>query len=241
MDKYSSQAEEMYDNEAEKMDTPNREKVFVKAYRKVYNKLKIVDDDIVLDVGCGTGKMALAIGNCVKKYIGIDLSQKVLNIATKNKLNNQIFLKKDMQNTGFNNGYFTKIIALTSIDQVFGRKKALLECNRILNDKGLMYIEVRNKDYIVKKAFKKFIPYFNKIGLTKPMPINEFQDLSYNEWLSLIKESGFDVVARSRSIRPYYGESIVEKARHILIEICKIIVIKKYQYMIAYTLKKHIK
>lgn len=240
MDRYGKQAQEMYDNEAVKMDLPEREKVYVQAYRKVFKHLHITSDDIVLDVGCGTGKMALAIGDSTKKYIGIDLSQKALDIALKKSYKNQEFLNIDMMNTGFSDGFFTKIIALTSIDQVFDRQSALLECNRILSHDGLMYLEVRNKDYIVKKIFKNFIPFFDKLGLTKPMPIDGFKDLGYEEWLSLIHKCGFAIEACNTSIRPYYGESIVEKLRHLLIEICKKTMPMKDQYMLSFTLKKHV-
>ena len=39
----------------------------------------------------------------------------------------------------------------------------------------------------------------------------------------------------------YYGESIVEKLRHLLIEICKKTMPKKDQYMLSFSLKKYIK
>ena len=40
-------------------------------------------DSVVLDVGCGTGKYALAVSDSCKKVIGIDLSSKMIEIAKK--------------------------------------------------------------------------------------------------------------------------------------------------------------
>ena len=68
-----------------------------------------------------------------------------------------------------------------------------------------------------------------------------FKDLGYEECLSLIHKCGFAIEAHSTSIRPYYGESIVEKLRHLLIEICKKTMPKKDQYMLSFSLKKYVK
>jgi len=239
MDKYSEQAEKMYSNEADTMDSQKREYVYVKSYKNIFNKMSFNYEDSVLDIGCGTGKMALAIGDRVKDYTGIDLSKKVLKIAERKKVKGQKFLQVNMLKTGFKNEQFSKIIALTSIDQVFAREDALLECNRILDAKGSMYIEIRNNDYLFKKFFRKILPIFNKIGITKPMPIDGFKDLNYNEWISLIDKCGFYIVDKGSSLRPYYGDSLMEKIRHMLIEICKIVAVERYQYMLAFVLKKN--
>ena len=238
MDKYSHQAEVMYDSEANSMLSLQREKTYVNAYQKVIKRIEIDDCDVVLDVGCGTGKLALAVGSLPKKYVGIDLAQKTIDIAKKKGLRNHQFFKADMMNNGFDDCSFSKVVALTSIDQVFERERALKECKRVLRPDGLMYIEVRNKDYIVKKAFRRFLPFFNKIGITKPMPIADFEDLTNNEWVSLFTLCGFEIVNRFVSARPYYGESLPEKLRHAAIEFCKLFMPMRYQYMLSFALKK---
>jgi ubiquinone/menaquinone biosynthesis C-methylase UbiE len=236
-DKYKEISELMYDSEAKDMDNSNRENIYVESYRAIKKILELKDEDVVLDVGCGTGKMSIAIGSSVMKYIGIDVSQKALDIANKKREKHQTFIKEDMTNMSFQNDSFTKIVALTSIDQVFERKKALKECNRVLSSDGVMYLEVRNSDYIVKRVFKVFLPLFNYIKITKPIPIDGFKDLNNKEWLDLIDQSGFYVAARSVSIRPLYGVSFVEKFKHILIELCKHLFDSEHQYMLAYVLR----
>ncbi len=46
----------------------------------VLNKLKITENDIIIDFGCGTGAIALNIAEHCKKVIGVDISQVMLNI-----------------------------------------------------------------------------------------------------------------------------------------------------------------
>lgn len=238
MDKFSKEAELMYDKEAKSMDCPYRQKVYVKAYKKVIKRIALNNSDQVLDVGCGTGKLAIALSNIPKKYVGIDLAQKTIDIAEKKAQQNQVFFKADMLNMQFDNCSFSKIVALTSIDQVFEREVALNECKRVLSDDGLIYIEVRNADYIIKRYFRRLLPFFDKIGLTKPMPIADFSDLGYEEWITLFKKCGFEIVNQFISVRPYYGESANEKLKHALIEFCKFFIPKKYQYMLSFSLKK---
>ena len=238
MDKYSKEAEAMYDSEAKSMDSVNREKVYVKAYKKVINRIALNNFDKILDVGCGTGKLAISFRNIPKKYVGIDLAEKTINIAKKNRFQNQEFFKADMLNMKFDNCSFSKIVALTSIDQVYERELALNECKRVLADDGLLYIEVRNKNYIVKKYLKKLLPVFNIIGITKPMPISDFEDLTYEEWICLFKKCGLSIENQFISARPFYGETVIEKIRHALIEICKYLMPKRHQYMLAFSLKK---
>jgi ubiquinone/menaquinone biosynthesis C-methylase UbiE len=46
----------------------------------VLNKLKITEDDIIIDFGCGTGAIALNIAEHCRKVICVDISQMMLNI-----------------------------------------------------------------------------------------------------------------------------------------------------------------
>ena len=238
LDKYSQQAEIMYDSEANSMLSPRREIIYVKAYKKIIKRIKIDSNDVVLDVGCGTGKLALALGNLPEKYFGIDFAQNTIEYARKKGLENQKFIKADMLKNGFDDNLFSKIVALTSIDQVFERELALIECKRVLKPDGLIYIEVRNKDYFFKKVFRRALPFLNKIGLTKPMPIADFEDYTFEEWVSLIVSCGFKIEKLFISVRPYYGETLPERLRHIAIEFCKLIMPMRYQYMLSFVLKK---
>ncbi len=50
----------------------------------LYKFCKMESDDVLLDVACGTGGLALYFGKTIKKAHGIDISDKMINIAQQN-------------------------------------------------------------------------------------------------------------------------------------------------------------
>ena len=54
-----------------------------------------------------------------------------------------------------------------------------------------------------------------------------------------IQEMWSNIENQFISARPFYGETVIEKIRHALIEICKYLMPKRHQYMLrAFSLKK---
>lgn len=97
-------------------------------------------DDIVLDVGTGTGIVAKAIAPIVKKVIAIDTSKEMISIA-KEKVDalNVTFKNDDARNLKFEDNYFTKVTARMVFHHILtGREKAIKECYRVLQSPGLI-------------------------------------------------------------------------------------------------------
>ena len=45
-------------------------------------KARLKPDDVILDVGCGTGSLALELSTCVSEVHAIDLSREMIKIHT---------------------------------------------------------------------------------------------------------------------------------------------------------------
>jgi len=98
------------------------------------------NDDVVLDVGTGTGIIAKAIAPLVKRVIAIDTSKEMTSIA-KEKVNalNVIFKNDDARDLKFEDNSFTKVTARMVFHHILsGREKAIKECYRVLQPKGLV-------------------------------------------------------------------------------------------------------
>ncbi|MBA7688449.1 Ubiquinone biosynthesis O-methyltransferase [subsurface metagenome] len=105
---------------------------------KIVNELIDVKDKVVLDLGCGGGRYALSVYKKVKKIIGIDISDKLIDIAKK-KLTPDMpieFLVGDAANTCFKDGYFDAVVSLGMFEFLEDPSPFLREINRILKPDG---------------------------------------------------------------------------------------------------------
>jgi len=126
---------------------------FWKTRAKGYNNLKWVNEpsyieafiastdfnknNIVLDVGTGTGVIAHAIAPLVREVIGLDISQDMLEHS--NWQGNKYFIKRDIRDPIFCNNVFDKITARQVFHHIIERaQKAMDECYRVLKNGGKM-------------------------------------------------------------------------------------------------------
>ena len=109
------------------------------------NNIDLGSEDIVLDIGCGSGKAArLAAKICTNgKVIGIDPSAAMIRLSNNNtdgKLINLKFKKGCAEKIPVANKSFTKVIAINSLHHWQDYKKGLIEVGRILCPGGSFFI-----------------------------------------------------------------------------------------------------
>lgn len=96
-------------------------------------------NDVVLDIGTGTGIIAHTISPHVKKTIGIDISQAMLDHALAHQVSNEIFMKCDARKLPFCDNKFSKITARMVFHHILeNTHKAMSECYRVLAKDGWM-------------------------------------------------------------------------------------------------------
>ena len=116
-------------------DYPN--KIFDYLYPYIQNK-------IVLDLGCGTGKFMQKFYKDTIKYYGLDLSEKQLEIA-KNKVKgeNVDFICCSAENIPLPDNSIDVIIStwvLGTILEIDRRNKAIEEMKRVLKKDGVIFL-----------------------------------------------------------------------------------------------------
>ena len=109
------------------------------AYETKIEKIKsyLTPEDVVLDIGCGTGTQCGDVADNVKQVTGIDISRKLLAIAeqrrAERKLDNVDFLQTSLFDERFQPGSFDLVMAFyvlhffEDIDAVFQRIHDLLK------------------------------------------------------------------------------------------------------------------
>ncbi|MFW9830012.1 MAG: corrinoid protein-associated methyltransferase CpaM [Candidatus Thorarchaeota archaeon] len=128
-------------------------------------------NEILLDIGMGTGSFAILSARKGAKVIGIDYSEKMLDVAKKNikleGLTNRIQIIKmpviDLDEK-FSDKSFDKITAILIFSELYQAEQdfCLNHINRMLKDEGefILVDEVKPK-----KIWKKIIYFFIKIPL----------------------------------------------------------------------------
>lgn len=125
------------------------------------NSLCLDMDKTVFEIGCGTGRIAKKIVNHCKKYVGIDISPKTIEVAKnyfKNYRNvffiNENFLEYDI------NQQFDIVCSTLTFMHIREKKKALNKVFNLLKSKGLFVLSIdKNQQNFIDTGYSKIKVY----------------------------------------------------------------------------------
>jgi ubiquinone/menaquinone biosynthesis C-methylase UbiE len=108
-------------------------------------------NEVVLDMGCGTGFLFHHINKTTKLLVGLDVSLKLLQEARKRtkNLSNISLIRADADNTPFQDHIFNKIFATTLLQNMPDPTKTISEMRRIGKPEAI---------FVVTGLKKKFTP-----------------------------------------------------------------------------------
>jgi len=114
----------------------------------IYKLLSPQKEDVVLDVGCASGRQLSMISNKIKEGYGVDIAQSFIDKASsfkeKNNIQNLFFQKSIIEELPFRDNFFDKIICAEILEHVFNKDIALTEVLRVLKRGGILLITVPN-------------------------------------------------------------------------------------------------
>jgi len=149
------------------------------------DQLEIKEKDVVLDLGCGHGRLFPIIAKHTKNILGLDVTYEAINTAVKSPY--LCLVRSSAEETNFPSGFFDKIIAWAVYD-VVDQETALIEQNRILKDGGHLLITGKNHNYEPNDK-KAFIAERN--ARLKEFP-NHFTNVS--KLLRITEKFGFELI-----------------------------------------------
>lgn len=128
---------------------------------------KIISENInsqntfLLDYGCGDGKYLTELSKRIQTGIGIDISQREIDLAERDCKDNDIinlkFFVMDAMRTEFNDGTFD-VIHGNAILHHLDAEKSIVEIKRILKDNGVgVFIEPLSTNPIIE-LYRKLTP-----------------------------------------------------------------------------------
>lgn len=167
------------------------------------------NDDKVLDVGCGNGRLLELLKDKTIDYTGIDVSEKLIGLAKKKYPKNN-FIVADNLNLPFSDESFDKVFSVAVLHTIPSkelRRKALLELKRVLKPKGFLILtvwDVWRKDtlpLLMKFSLLKligkskldfgdaFVPWSDKTQ-------RYYHFFRKNEIQSLVERNGFRIIKK---------------------------------------------
>ncbi len=113
---------------------------------------------LVLDAGCGTGLLFGYIADKAEITVGIDISRKILLQAKKRTGNfpNVCLIWADADNMPLKENIFSRVFAITLIQNTPNPVKTLNEIKRVTNDEALIVITGLKKTFGLE-SFKKLL------------------------------------------------------------------------------------
>jgi ubiquinone/menaquinone biosynthesis C-methylase UbiE len=204
----------------------------------IYNELKIKRGDKILDVGSGTGNLAIKLKKNGGDVIGLDFSKEGIEIHKKKDCNAKIVLGDIKEPFPFSDNYFNKICSNNTIYTIpkDARLGVFKEFFRVLKPGGVVvvsniikgfkpfeiykahiYREIKNcgifhATYRTIKFIKPTVKifYYNYL-IKKENKYGNYDFLDENEQKKLLKSSGFVRISENKFV---YSEQAILNSAH---------------------------
>ena len=151
---------EHYDRLASMYDSLYGEEQSIKIGLALRN-VKVRSDDLLLDVGCGTGILMEFVASMIRHYVGLDIARKTLKAASERSRRLRVkskvsLIRADADYLPFRAGSFSIIFALTLLQNIPEPSRTLTEILRVAKDKSQIVITGLKKRF-TKKEFDELI------------------------------------------------------------------------------------
>jgi len=122
---------------------------------KIEDALSITElkpNELVLDLGCGTGFLFQHIDKTIRLLVGLDISSNVLREAKKRikTLSNVALVRAEADNTPFPDNIFDKVFAITLLQNMPEPTKTIIEMKRIGKPQAVFAVTGIKKKFTTK-------------------------------------------------------------------------------------------
>ena len=163
-------------------------------------------EGLVLEMGCGTGRVARSLAKENRPMIGIDISLPMLQVATQNVNPFTSFCCMDMLSPGFRTLFDAILIPYNTLNLLVAEEKilrCLIACREYLRSNGALVVQlfIPTEDFlgnsrttfqfqmfdrpgggrIIKEILKKYLPESQTVQLEERFRIRPMQEGQANE------------------------------------------------------------
>lgn len=167
----------------------------------------VKENDLVLDVGCGNGRLIQLFLKLPVQYTGLDSCEHLLKLASE-AYPDKTFVRGDVLKLPFDTGYFDVLFCIATIHHVPSddlRNQTMREIYRVLKSGG--YLIMTNWDLFTKRYWKYIFrsmaqKFFKRSKLDwkdimvpwKNKTMRYYHCFTLSEMRSLAQSSGFDII-----------------------------------------------
>lgn len=147
-------------------------------------------DDVVLDLGCGSGFLLDLIKNDVKSYVGIDLSQEFIaeSKITHKKNTESFFCESSKEHASKYKNHYNKIFLMDVTEHLDDETMVgvINDCYKMLKNNGQIIIHTPNGLY--------FLELLKHYGIIK-QTTGHIAIRAFSQYKELIKKSRFSTIS----------------------------------------------
>jgi len=169
----------------------------------IMRMLKLKEDEVVLDAGCGGGFFTCEIAKRCKMSIDIDWNLSKGLSFVMGKQPKVAYVRGDVQRLPFASEKFDKILLSSVLQMVRDDKAVLKNCHRILKGKGVLVLSVPI-EYCYLKKLNRIKPQ-----LKKRFGAQGKTYYDYDEVIELLRNEGFGIMETKYSPKKW-GSLIFE-------------------------------
>jgi len=174
-----------------KINLYNKKHAFVYEYgEELIQFLNSKPNELILDLGCGSGQLTNEISKSGAKVIGIDSSKEMITDA-QTKYSDLKFIVKDAASFQLNKP-FDAIFSNAVLHWVLDSESAIISMNKNLKLGGRLVVEFGGKGNVqtIIKSIRKILL---ERGYIKNANIQNWYFPSISEYTSLLEKNGFEV------------------------------------------------
>lgn len=184
---------------------------------------EIVDNHIavgdkVLEIGCGTGTLAILCAEKGASVVGFDISPQMLGIASKKIRERNLMDRIQLEEMGaiemdkaFNNETFDKIVSTLVFSELYSdeQKYVLREAYRVLKHGGLIIIADEVRSNSLAKRILQLLVRIPLMVITYILTQTSTKALKGIE--SAMTSAGFHIVHQKRTLLDSFGLYVAKK------------------------------
>ena len=187
---------------------------FLPMYKKVLEELKLSEDHLVLDAGCGSGLFTSMAINTGAQVIGVDAAPGLLEVARQRNPRNN-FMEEDLEALPFASDSFNVVAGFNSFQYAGNFENALTEAIRVLAPGGRLVLGFWDKPEMseatnVLKSIGTLLPP-PPPGTPGPFALSEDGRIE-----SSFEKNGLKLIHKSRVACPFLYASLSDAVKSFM-------------------------